>query len=65
LFASITTVVACCLWPTAFTDYSINASPWRERKGDLVREVSDACREQGMRFAIYLFHRIFMSPPMA
>jgi len=43
-----------CLWPTAQTDYSVKASPWRNGHGDLVREVADAAHAQGLRFGIYL-----------
>ncbi len=42
------------VYPTAHGDYNVKASPWREGKGDVVREVADACHDLGMMFGVYL-----------
>ncbi|WP_257670118.1 alpha-L-fucosidase [Parapedobacter tibetensis] len=42
-----------CLWPTKTTDYNISKSPWREGKGDMVKEFMEASRKQGMQFGVY------------
>ena len=43
-----------CLWPSAYTDYSVKNSPWRNGQGDVVREFTDAMRAAGMRIGYYL-----------
>ena len=43
-----------CLWPTQTTDYSVKKSPWRQGRGDIIKEVSAACRKEGLAFGFYL-----------
>ncbi len=43
-----------CLWPSKFTEHSVKNSPWLDGNGDLVKELSEECKNEGLKFGIYL-----------
>ncbi|AKD54227.1 alpha-L-fucosidase [Spirosoma radiotolerans] len=43
-----------CLWPSKFTEHSVKNSTWRDGKGDVLKDLSAACKEYGLKFGIYL-----------
>lgn len=43
-----------CLWPFEGNDYNVSKSPWRNGKGNVVKELSEACKKHGLKFAVYL-----------
>jgi alpha-L-fucosidase len=43
-----------CLWPSAFSNHTVAQSNWRNGKGDVLKELSAACKEYGLSMGIYL-----------
>lgn len=43
-----------CLWPSKFSKHTVRESKWRNGKGDVLDELSKACREYGLKFGIYI-----------
>ena len=43
-----------CLWPSAYTERSVKNSPWENGKGDVVKELAEACREYNLKLGLYL-----------
>ena len=44
-----------CWWQTETTDYSVKNIPWKNGKGDMVREMADACRKHGLQVGVYIY----------
>lgn len=42
------------LWPTRYSEHSIKNSPYKNGNGDLVKELSEACKKYKLKFGIYL-----------
>jgi alpha-L-fucosidase len=42
-----------CLWPSQYTGHSVKKSPYKNGKGDVVKEASDACKKYGIKFGVY------------
>lgn len=43
-----------CLWPSKYTEHSIKNSPYKDGKGDIVREMAESCKKYGLEFGVYL-----------
>lgn len=42
-----------CMWPTKTTEHNISKSPYKDGKGDIVKEYREACDQLGMKMGVY------------
>ncbi len=44
-----------CWWQTNTTDYGIKNTPWKDGKGDVLKDLSESCKKYGLDLGIYVY----------
>ncbi|MCP3930287.1 MAG: family 43 glycosylhydrolase [Bacteroidetes bacterium] len=43
-----------CLWQSRYTKHGVMSSPFKDGKGDVLKELSESCRKYGLKLGVYL-----------
>ncbi|MDL2311718.1 alpha-L-fucosidase [Bacteroidales bacterium OttesenSCG-928-B11] len=43
-----------CLWPSNYSTHTVRESLWKNGEGDVLKELSEACKEYGLQFGLYV-----------
>ena len=44
-----------CWWQTNTTEYSVKNTPWKNGRGDVLKELSESCKKYGLDLGIYVY----------
>jgi len=43
-----------CLWPSKYSSHTVRESKWKNGRGDVLKELSAACKAVGLKFGVYI-----------
>ncbi|MGV3529735.1 MAG: alpha-L-fucosidase [Flavisolibacter sp.] len=43
-----------CLWPSKYSNHTVRESEWKNGNGDVLKELSNACKDYGLKFGVYI-----------
>lgn len=43
-----------CLWPSEYSTHTVRECKWKNGQGDILKELSKACKEFGLKFGVYV-----------
>lgn len=43
-----------CLWPSKYSNHTVKQSKWKNGQGDVLKDLSQACKKYGLKFGVYI-----------